>query len=481
MKKGSIEDLYIVLEAFSKEPPAELWDNIETKLHPKKKKRRIFFLWGSAAAVLVMLLGYMFTISPEPNSQPLKGVTDIEESKTNDAINESNHKTTKIVEGANITTNTNEDSLVQKIRITKKALNNVTSKKQLTDKGKTLNNVVSQIQLTNKNEIVEQKEERKDGLYEKNINVKDENLNYNNSYSQNIINEEDNKVNNKNFPDLQRKNKSVIDYKKEKLIASNDSIAKVKDISSLDSLEKLATENENIIDSIITNKRSNLKWSVEVLGGIANTASDASIQGTSVNTTSQNNFVYTLKVGYSISDRLVIKSGIGKNILGQEINSIKYTVADASLFDNNSQSIINNQSILFLVSQESINDFSSLAETANEGTLEQQFDYIQVPLEFSYNVLRAKKFDVSLGVGGNINFLTNNRAFLDNEQIGESLGANATILGATLKSNISFKLAKKTILFLEPSYNYFEKPIGNNNQTFNNTQLRVLFGLRYKL
>ena len=242
--------------------------------------------------------------------------------------------------------------------------------------------------------------------------------------------------------------------------------------------EELVAENKN--DSIITTKVAGLKWSVEVLGGLANTASESSIQNTSVNTTSQNNFVYTLKVGYALSDRLVVKSGIGKNVLGQEINNIIYTGIGASLSVGDSQNIVNNQNILFLVSEESINDVSSFVEFTNEGTLQQQFDYIQVPLEFSYNVLRAQKFDISLGIGGNVNFLTDNRTYLDDEEIGESVGANAKIYGATMNSNISYSLAKKTILFFEPSYNYFEKPIDNDNQAFKNTQLRVLLGLRYK-
>lgn len=463
MKKDNIENLYSELEAFSKEPPKELWDKIEERLHPKKKKRGVIFFWSSAAAVLVMFLGYVFTNTLEPNSKPINKISDIEQPNANTTINELDNKTTKIVDVEDIS-GVSEDSLLEKSNLTKEPLNNVKN----------------QNQITNRNERKEQKEEQKNGLFEKSISDKEENSNYNNSYSQNSIKEKEDKVNNKNHPNLQRKTKSVVNYKKEKLVTSNDSISKVKDVSLLGLPEKFLAKNENVSDSTITNKAASLKWSVEVLGGLSNTASEASIQGTPVNTTSQNNFVYTLKVGYSISDRLVVKSGIGKNILGQEINNIKYTNSDNALLGDNYQSIVNNQDILFLVSEESINDFSNVADITNKGTLLQQFDYIQVPLEFSYNLLRAQKFDVSIGVGGNINFLTNNRAFLDNQQIGESIGVNATIFGAMLNSNISYEITKKMNLFLEPSYNYFDKPIDNNNQTFNNTQLRVLFGLGYK-
>ncbi|WP_347925720.1 hypothetical protein [Pontimicrobium sp. SW4] len=454
MKKDRIEEVYGELEMFSKVPPKELWNEIETRLHPKKKKRRVLFLWGSAAAVLVMLLGYMAINLLEFNSKPIQKITDTELPENNDIINESNEKNTKIVKGVNIG-DTNKDSL---------------------------NIVTSQQQLTDRNGVLEKKEERKNSFYKKSIKDKEQNPNYNESYSQNILKKKIDKVANEDISDLQSKNKNVTNYDKEKLIASNDSISKMKDASLLGSSENLVAKNENTSDSINTNALASSKWLVEILGGLSNTVSKSSIQGTTVSTTSQENFVYAFKVGYSISDRLVVKSGIGKNILGQEINNIKYVSSDTSPLVGDYQSIVNNQTIIFLVSQEIVNDFSSHVGVISEGTFQQQFDYIQVPLEFSYNLINEQKYNVSLGVGGNLNFLTKNKTFLNNEQIGESLGVNHTIFGATLNSNISYKLAKEMILFLEPSYNYFDKPIdNNNNQIFNNTQLRVLFGLRYKL
>ena len=491
MKKDDIEDLYNELEGFSKAPPEELWNNIEARLHPEKKRRSILFFWGSAAAVLVMFLGYMFTNSIKTNGNPINEISDIEQPVGNDELNESNHENTKMVEGLD-EKNKSEDSTTEGLGVAKESLNNLAIQKQLTERNKKSKTISSQNQLVTNRENLEKEDGRSReetsnlGLYEKSRNDKSKNSKYNNRYSQNIlkedvIKEQVDKVNSADVLDLQRKNKTLIDFKKEKIIASNsDSINKPKDVGVLDIIEELVAENENVNDSTLITKVAGLKWSVEVLGGLANTASEASIQNTAVNTTSQNDFVYTLKVGYAITDRLVVKSGIGKNVLGQEINSIKYSGAGNSLAVGDFQNIVNNPNILFLVSEESFNDISSFEEFTDEGVLLQQFDYVQVPLEFSYNLLKAQKFDLSLGLGGNVNFLTNNRAFLDDEKIGENLGANTTIFGATMNSNISYSLAKKTILFLEPSYNYFEKPINNNNQTFENTQLRVLFGLRYK-
>ncbi len=78
MKNDNIEDIYSELKTFSKEPPKELWDNIEARLHPKKKRRGILWFWGSAAAILLLLLGYVLTDSAIDDNQPIDKVSDIE-------------------------------------------------------------------------------------------------------------------------------------------------------------------------------------------------------------------------------------------------------------------------------------------------------------------------------------------------------------------------------------------------------------------
>lgn len=468
MKKDNIEDIYSGLEGFSKVPPKDLWDNIETRLYPKKRKRRgILFLWGSAAAVLVLFAGYVINNSLEPNNKPVNEITDIEHRVDDDTVNDSEVQTNTIVDET-FTSKVKDDSLLKGSNHIKESLNN---------------SLASQQQLSDSEQVLNRKGERNPtakSFYKKNKNGKEENSKNNSSYAQNTEKKNSGEVIKNDVLVLQKKSGDLINYKKEKAIASYDSISLNKASYPIDLAEKLIVENKGVSDTINNNTIESSKWSLEILGGLSNTVSESSIQGTSVSTVSQNDFVYTLKVGYSITDRLVVKSGIGKNILGQEVNNVKYVAADVSYSADNSVSIVNNQTLVFLFSDALVNDVTSAETIINEGILQQQFNYIQIPLEVSYDLLKQQKYNLSLGIGGNVNFLTNNRAFLNDEQIGESLGVDSTIFGATVNSNISYNLAKKTILFIEPSYNYFQRPIDNNNQTFNNTQFRVLFGVRYK-
>ncbi|MFC0604442.1 hypothetical protein [Winogradskyella pulchriflava] len=474
MKKDNIEDIYSELEGFSKEPPKELWDNIEARLHPKKKRRGILWFWGSAAAVLLVLFGYVFTNSVKDGTQPTEHITDTEQPKE-PSNNKLDSKTTKPIDGI-VTNNGNEEGL----------------KESINDRKEQFNDELEQKQLSNSTNPVKQKEKRNSNLTEqipeKNAINKDEKLKskLNEGYAQTINKDKINDYDKSSIDSevaLIKKDENInkIEIIKDVAIAGNDSISQVKVKTLLDISETLLAENKTINDSINTDVFETSKWSVEVLGGLSNTAAESTIQDTKVNTASQNDFVYTFKVAYAITDRLVIKSGIGKNVLGQEINNIGYASSENAFSADASQGIVDNEYILFIPSEQLVNDGSVAVDNYSEGSLQQQFNYIQVPFEVSYKLIAKNKYDVSLGVGGNVNFITSNKAFLDGKEIGENLAANSTIFGGTINSNISYEFTKKWILFFEPSYNYFQKPIDNNNQSFSNTQLRFLFGLRFRL
>lgn len=461
MKRDRIEEVYSELKSFSKEPPKELWDNIEARLHPKKKRRVIFWFWGSAVAVLVLLFGFLLfkpvSKIDKPIDEPVNQVSDIEQKQLKNTTNKSESSSNNIKKEI-VESEIGKDSIEKR------------TKDQLANKDSSSNN--------NKNQIVE---DLKKQSFNKSLKNKSEVTNANNTYIQDNT-EDENDKNNEITPNLLKNNKSLITDAKETAIVGLDSITKEKTDAKLDLYKELMAENSNEKDSVNTDVANSSKWSFEILGGLSNTASDASFQGTSINTSAQNDFVYSFKVGYAISDKLLIKTGVGKNSLGQQINNIAYASTDGSLASGGGQSIVSgDESLVFFGSSELANDATSFEEYSENGTLQQQLDYVQVPLEIFYKLLAKEKYEILMGVGGNVNFISNNKAYLNDEEIGESVGVNNTVFGAAVNTNVSYYLTKRTILFLEPSYNYFQKPIDNNAQNFKNTQLRVLFGLRFKL
>ena len=472
MKKDNIEEIYSDLKSFSKEPPKELWDNIEARLHPKKKRRVIFWLFGSAAAILVLLFGFLLfkpasDIENMPINESVNKVSDVEKNQPqNDAPKNELDSTNS--NNAVAETKTSNDSTENREINTNKALQNVVNKRSLANSDSS--NAVDESSNSNKHKNKLTNEHLSNGSEV--VSTKD------NDFKNKAKNESigDNEL----IPDLKQKNKSLIDDTKEAVIASVDSLTQEK-TEKLDLYKELVAENNVEKDSVKTDVIELSKWSVEVLGGLSSTASDASFQGTTVNTSAQNDFVYTFKVGYAITDKIVVKTGLGKNSLGQQVDNIAYASSDGALSSGVGQSIVADESVVFFASPELINDSTSYNDFGENGTLQQQLDYFQVPLEVFYKLLTKEKYDILLGVGGNVNFISNNMAYLNGEEIGESKDVNNTVLGATLNTNFSYNLTKKTILFVEPSYNYFQKPIDNNAQNFKNTQFRILFGVQLKL
>jgi hypothetical protein len=470
MKKDNIEEIYSELKSFAQEPPKELWDNIQARLHPKKKRRGAFWLWGSAAAILMLMLAYTFYKPSNdginiPINEPVKEISNTKQpnDETDNVTDQSD-----IINDEIVTSKTSKDSIEEKI--------------------KTTNNTLQQPnhnQFANSETSQHAKNNNEDNKLNKSLikeNVKNESKiakTIDGKSRDNIKSKQD--KNNELIPNLLKKKEGLIEKNKETAIAGVDSITTDKTDVKLDLYEELMAERSNEKDSVNTDVANNNKWSVEILGGLSNTASDASFQQTSVNTSPQNDFVYAFKVGYSISDKVQIKTGVGKNNLGQQVNNIAYATADGSLSSNEGQTIVSDESLVFFGSTELASNDASFNEFSENGTLQQQLDYVQVPLEVFYKLLAKEKYDVLLGVGGNVNFISDNKAYLNGGEIGENIGVDNTIFGATLSTNFSYYLSKKTVLFLEPSYNYFEKPIDNNAQNFKNTQLRILFGLQFKL
>jgi hypothetical protein len=562
MKKDNIEDIYKELKTFSQEPPKELWDKVETKLHPKNRRGGMQFLWSSIALIFLALLGYMImNWSEDSNHKPNNIITDTEQPinnnetnnshHTNDKINISEQETTKIDnEGSS---DNNEDAISNRQNTkAEKLLNNSVNQNQLSDR----NTIKEKKQhgANNINQISEQKDEQSKRqnraqkkeqinkvVKEKSTITNQEKSKYNKSYALSNKEKENNKEENKSAI----KNKEMIDDKGDdfgniinnentdsgtsspnnknadnKYVINKNTDEKstiYKNVANTNELVKASTalvlkskglfkfKNADltvVLNPLRINEDSEdntdvdevyKKWSLEILGGIAHTTSKSSFEDVSFKTTPQNDFVYALKIGYNISSRFTIKSGIGINVLGQQIDSISYVNPNQSFatgisilqFTDEGLNLTDNQDIIFFSSQESVIVFDEefqeeMVVPFNKGTLRQELNYIQVPLEVSYNVFKKRKYNWFIGIGGNINFLTNNKAYIDDEEIGETLDVNKTIFGATVNSNFSFNFSEKISLFVEPSYNYFQKPVDNNNQAFDNTQLRVLLGLRFR-
>jgi hypothetical protein len=471
MKKDNIEEVYGKLKGFEKQPPQELWGNIEANLQPKKKRRGIFFWIGSAAALLFILLGYIFYDNPNLYQKPENKFTTIESATDKDSVDKKTKPPIEIV-NQNKTLNPEDDTFAEKNSLNKGQKKPKQDTKSVAVSNKEISSLTSKII---KNSSIQTGDETQVSSIERKTDSEIE-------VSKEIDKEQ--LILKNNTEEIVLKN----DNERGKVngVVENNITSESDTLNQLEnkSIKDLALEEpeENTIEKKSSSKPN---WLIEVSGGVSNTASESVIQNASVQTSAQNDLVYSLKFGYALSERLVVKTGIGNNVLGQEVGNIPFARSANPINADASLNIVNNENIILLVSEESLNSFSNDLSTASSadislGTFQQQFNYLQIPVEFSYDVIQKEKFNIAFGFGGNVNFLNDNTAFLNEESVGENLNVNSTLLGATLLTNFSYDLSKSINIFVEPNYNYFQKPVDNANQDFRNTQFRFLFGVQYK-
>lgn len=447
-KQDPIEHLFERLRDFSEVPPEELWGNIETKLHPKKKKKKGLFLWGVAVSLILLVSSYLVYQTAYNNGNvPIRN-SEPQLIALPDSIQEHN-----II---------NPDKQHVIVEINSKRANN--KNKYHSSKRKTQPNIKSVSVKTEAITSIEKSES---------VAIIEQKPSSNPVEAQKITMNKSEKI-------------DTLKMNSENNAIANNSDSKQEDL--LKTLEDAIAKNEDDKTKEIKDSDNRSNWAVQVLGGIANTTASASnFQNVAVGPSSENSIVFGVRLKYNIHDKWSIITGVSQNNLGQKLNAISYKNIENEAQSDNIQSITENSNLFISADSESLEiallDASlvnSLLDDIQQGELEQQLNYIEIPLEISYQIMNKEKYSLSLKIGGNINILTKNQAFINQEHIGKNANVNSTIFGASISPNIGHELLKNITLFLEPSYNYYEKPINNQLQSFDNSQFRVQIGVQYQ-
>lgn len=198
---------------------------------------------------------------------------------------------------------------------------------------------------------------------------------------------------------------------------------------------------------------------------------------------------YGIKVAYSISDKVKIRSGISKVDMSYNTRDVAYEITPSSQsiasinYDSGGENI---QLKGAPTSTENTalpnNSFMIMAPRNEKGTLNQQFGFIEVPLEIELSLI-DKKFGLNLIGGGSGLILNNNSIYLDgasqNTKLGSANNINSFSFSTNLGVGLDYDLSEKFQLNLEPTFKY-------QINTFRDTQnvqpyfLGVYTGFSYK-
>lgn len=205
------------------------------------------------------------------------------------------------------------------------------------------------------------------------------------------------------------------------------------------------------------------------------------------------NLSYGLNVGYDISKRLTVRSGIHRvdysystkdialvpSIDGTDLTTIAFKTNDVSFDIKDRQTPTD---IVYSQYQLPTSE-SSIREKQIEGNLNQRMSYIEVPVELKYAVL-DKKLGVNVIGGVSTLLLTENSIILDSPELLAELGEATNINDVSFSTNIGvgidYKFSDQLEFNLEPMLKYQINSFSGNTGTFRPYSVGVYTGVSFR-
>ncbi len=498
---------------FEVTPDDANWEAISNRLHKKKRKRRVVPLWwqlGGVAAVLLLLLTVGNFIKDNTNNTSNETIVvntedpSINSNKNNSITNSKKEPSTKIVSSTDDTINPNKDSSDDNNSIQKNdAINNSTTNQNNT-KSKVANTYNTKKSIINKTS----------NSLKKDINSVISKTQ--NDVADNLLNsKESNKKLIKDKSELNsiiKDTKSDINTKVSDVTTGLDSTTKNEKEDNENATEETTdtTKKENTIEEAIAEieditekeEEKQSRWSVlpnvapVYFNTLGNEGSPIHSQFNNNSNSSDINMSYGITGSYAVNKKLKIRAGINKVALGYNTNNVIVFDGVSRLADPNDSSFssVNNdsgiQNITFkennttFISTSNIrNNVPEALRTLPNSTLEQQFGFIEIPIEAEYTLI-DKKLGINVIGGFSTFFLSENEIYASSEGnrtlIGEANNINNISYSANIGLGVNYSVSKKINLNLEPMFKYQINTFNNTSGDFQPYFIGIYTGLSFK-
>lgn len=443
-------------------PNKKVWNNIESKL-TKKKRRILPFWWFSGGIAALLILGLLvFPFSKYDNSIQNKTniiITETPENKTNIDDNLKNNIDTII-----LNKNNQQDILVaeQKLNVKSKKENQNNRKLKSTEKIIVAKNDTKKTE--NKKELVSTKNAMKK------IFLADNSTN-------DVINSS--KITSEIIDETFKK-ESEIDVKNKK---KQTDLLKEKVVSKKTDLNDFINKKDSLKIKTSTKKQ----WTVAPLFAVLNSNSFTNTspidEGLANSTQGKNTFSYGVQVAYKINNKWTIQSGV--HLQEMSYANSKVAVVAANPSSSSSVAFSNGETFSFKGNTAENFDFStsSLTNTvSSNGSLTQNYGYIEIPIEIKYNFSNNKKLETQLVAGFSSLFLNKNTINLSTNlfsKTGKADNLNNLNFSGNLGFDVNYFFDKNWSLNLNPMFKAQLNTFSNNSNGFSPFNIGVYTGIKY--
>lgn len=465
-EKKNIDRLYQEkFRDFEPEPRPELWNNIASKLQEKERKKPfiipLWFKLGGVAAVLALMLGgYFFS---QNNFTETQVVFDLEETakpqielpeiNKNEQFNNASELLKNIeysnnnpnAKGANSssTNNNNNNSALASENTNAKAGKSSTNSPEKEDKANT---------------IADKSGDQNSAIAEENRqNPEEKNIQHQDFINPKSKSEQESEAIAQNKPES---------AEQEKQLSTKDSLEVAEELAQIEK-EKNFDKEEELIAGAVKKKLRLSTFAAPVFYDNLGSGSAIDPQFAGNTTKSQVSMAYGMNVAYAISNKIKIRSGISKVAMSYDVEDIVFS---ASINPNNISSINygSNRNNVQLESAPSripsgnldnsdAANFASVNNMALPGEINQQFGFIEVPVEIEYSLIDSK-IGLNIIAGGSSLFLDNNSIEVNtnnqNTRIGEANNINKVSFSTNVGLGLDYKITDSFMFNLEPIFKY---------------------------
>lgn len=458
-------------------PPDIVWDSIEKQLG-NKKKRRLIPIWlryGSVAALLILFTVIGVNYFTTPNTTPVidNSITDTDSNQTPAPVLE-NEKELNAEESIIVSTNTDEKDVTPEKTVVEKEESLVESNERsnqiANSNQKTKENITeTTIAESPENSIAQEQKSTENFEIEKSTSVEDEK----------IANTTDDNVETVKEP-----------------ISKNDSEKEeVENAVAYENIENLEDTLENPLMEEVADEQQtpDKRWTVaSVVAPVF--YNSFSTQGAPLDLQFQNNpkegsqsVSYGVRVGFAINKKFTIQSGVTMMDVGYTVGEVYIDPSPqaaarlANVNYTNTGTILNVNASNNITTQ-SVIETGAVAEPIT-GDLNQDYGYIEVPLEMKYNLSNGK-LGVHLVAGFSTLFLNSNEVYVDTNEFSSNLGEannlNSVNFSGNFGMDLDYFINKNLFINVNPMLKVHTNTFTENIQNFEPYVIGIYTGLNYR-
>lgn len=420
-------------------PPFDAWKNIEQKLDNKKKKRIIPIWIASSAASVAAIVGiyYWMNQSNDSVTNPIEIV---------------NHPNNIKKESSPFNNSLGQENKISLERDSKEEIKRTSTVFYRQSKTFSKPNSALDVKF---NSALNQ--------------LNNQQIIINSDHTNEIVQSE-----NSTKPDQKFEHKKQIEENKEK------------------SLEEILKENDEKI-SIVKAEQLKAKLSISSYVSpivLVNQNSILSQEFDLNNIENKITTAYGANISYQINDKLKLKGGVAKINLDQMTKDVvtsepaiaSLTMANQTIERGRKQNIRYHTSSAINSTKTQVTALNSVSEV---NIMNQQVEFLEIPLEIEYQFLKEKKFSIAATAGTSYYLLTKNNIVLSNpvlgsRSIGEATNINDSHFSANAGVKIGYDINQNINLNLQPNIRFFMNQFQHSNQN-SPALFGINLGLSFKI